>query len=105
MLSYFFDIWIESVIIKPNKGRAFVQQNKKWAYVDDKGNILSNFEFTVVSEISDDGRPLVSTKELSANTPIVYNYVLDSDGKKINAIPYENISQYSDDFAVVKKNE
>ena len=94
----------ESVIIKPNKGRAFVQQNKKWAYVDDKGNILSNFEFTVVSEISDDGRALVSTKELSANTPIVYNYVLDSDGKKINAIPYENISQYSDDFAVVKKN-
>lgn len=93
----------ESVIIKANKGRAFIQQNGKWAFVDDKGNILSDFEFSVVSEITDDAKALVSTTPVEEGQPIKFNYILNPEGKKINSIPYNNIANFSDGFALVSK--
>lgn len=93
----------ENVIIKSNDGRAFVQQNGKWAYVDNKGNILTDFEFTVVSEIRDEGRALVSTSAIGTDGEIRYNYILNANGKKVNSLPYENISFFSEGFSLVQK--
>ena len=93
----------ESVIIKSNYGRAFVQQNGKWAFVDDKGNILTDYEFTVVSEIREGGRALVSTSAVGADGEIRYNYILNSNGKKVNSVPYEHISFFSEGFSLVQK--
>lgn len=93
----------DSVSMNSYKGRAFVRQGYRWAYVDKSGKLLTKFFINGFDKL-DDGYTRVHIKGDYYEKAPMYNNFINYDGKLLNDKEYHDVSDFSEGYACVKKS-